>query len=283
MTTAGVIGVLTVILFLAVRKLNRRLKPILLQCRQLPHADRHALVDWQQQDELDQLSLAFFTILEQFNTHEETIPRCEQALAQDSRHVDQVREQFWELTTYIDGEANEQQILIESVQRLLADTKYQSTDIQSEALLTMGRALDGDLKRMAAEINSSQLLATMEQHMGELSAAIDTGSQPQLQSLVDQLTNDVANFKAYDRWQPSLKKLQFQASNIVRTGQAAVDKSRKMMGVGQLIAESLVKIGAITHTLNKQVKFASDMLWIDLEQRKDVVAHKAHRNRLNNR
>lgn len=276
-TTAGVMGVLTVILFLAVRKLNRRLKPILLQCNQMSPRDHNLLAHWQQQDELDQLSLAFFNILEQFNAHEETIRRCEQALSQESRHTDQIIEQFLEFTTRIDEEANDQQVLIQRAQQLIADKDYQSLDIQLDALLTMGRALDGDLKRLPSDVDPVSLLADLEQGMDTLAVAIDRAQdlpdRHQLQALIARLVMDVASLKVYNQRQPSLKKLQYQTSNIAQAGQAAMDNSQSMVALVQSITEGLVKIKAISTALNGQVKFVSDMIWLDLEQRKAFNAN----------
>ncbi|MEO0868213.1 MAG: cache domain-containing protein, partial [Cyanobacteria bacterium J06642_11] len=79
-TTTLLLAIVTLVLYVAVRKLNRRLKPILLQCDQLPQTNAELWVDWEMQDELDQLSLAFFKLLEQLNQQEATIRRYQQAL-----------------------------------------------------------------------------------------------------------------------------------------------------------------------------------------------------------
>ncbi len=273
--TAFVMGLLLLVLYFAVGKLNRHLKPILLQCNQLPEIDHQVLTSWSQQDELNQLSLGFFKILEQLNNHEDSICHYKQALTEERRHTSRVVEQFLEFANRIDEEADEQQSLIQVVQMWLADHNYQSVDIHLDALLTMTQGLTGELKQISSDIDSSELLAKMEQHMVELTEVldkkIDESNQPQLQAVIDQLWTDVAMFRLYDQGQPSLKDLQYQASSISHAGQAAMDNSRRMLGTSQRIHEALMKIGAIANNLNRQVKFASNILWTGLEKRKELI------------
>lgn len=275
MTTAAVMGILTGVLFLAVGKLNRRLKPILLQCNQLPQTDHKLLAEWHQQDELDQLSLAFFTILEQLNSQEDAIRYYKQSLAQESCRADQVLEQFLEFTTQIDNEANQQQGLIYRVKKLLGTRDYQSVDIQVDALFTMGRALDMALKRIPSEMDSTELFTDLEKRIKALAVGIeeakDLPNQVYLQALLAHLVMDVTSLKAYDRRQPSFKDLQYQTSNIAQAGKAALDNARETAAMVQAINDALVKIEAISTALNGQVKFVSDMIWLDLEQRKRLI------------
>ncbi|NEQ51189.1 MAG: Cache domain-containing protein [Leptolyngbya sp. SIO3F4] len=269
-TTAAVMGVLTMILLLSIQKLNRRLKPILLQCKQLPKTKTDLLSDWHQLDELDQLSLSFFKILEQLNENDETIQRYKQALEEEVRYANQVIEQFLEFTTRIDHDAREQQMLMQQAQKLISHENYQSVDLQLDALSTMGRALDGDLKRLQADVDSSQIFEAIEKCLGTLMVAIDNAGvtdKPQLQTLINRLAINVANLKSYDQQLPSFKKLQYQTSNIVQAGQAALGSSRAMVSVVHSIVETLVKVEAIASAVNGQVKFASDMMSTDLEQR----------------
>ncbi|MEA5464665.1 cache domain-containing protein [Leptothoe sp. PORK10 BA2] len=276
-TTTLVMAALTIILFLAISKLNRRLKPILLQCNQLPINDSkknnfNLLAEWHHQDELDRLSLCFFKILEQLNENDETILYYKQALSQETQHTNQVIEQVLELTTRVDNEAREQQVLIQEVQNRLTDKDDQSVDIHIDALSTMERALDGDLRRLSADVNATELFTSVEAYLANLSVAIDNGAVPNgthLQVLMARLTTDIAHLKAHEqKQQTTLKKLNYQTSNILQAGQTALSSSRSMFSLVNSIMETLFRLEAISSNLNSQVKFISEMILVNLEQRR---------------
>lgn len=69
--TAGLL--LALILILAIRSLNRRLHPILEACHQLAAKDEQILALSEHQDEIGQLSVTFFNLLEQIKANEEQI------------------------------------------------------------------------------------------------------------------------------------------------------------------------------------------------------------------
>ena len=75
-TIAGAVGaglLLTTVVLLFVRNLNRRLRPILDECNKLAQADAETEMQMQQQDEIGRLSTSFFNLLKQVAANEERI------------------------------------------------------------------------------------------------------------------------------------------------------------------------------------------------------------------
>lgn len=277
--TFSVMTVVTVVLVLSVNKLHRRLKPILLQCYQLSHQDNPLLAEWDQKDELDQLSLGFFNILEQLNLNEETNQHYKQLIAKETRHTDQVLEQFFEFTKRINQETDDQRDMIQQAQQLIVERskEYRSVDVQLDALLAMGGFLDGDLKRVPSVMELANVYNTVEQRLASLAAAIEHDTELdkfRLQELIEQLKTDVANLKTYgSSGTPPFKKLQFQIDYINQIGQTAVANSQALIAVVQSLAESLVKVDTVSVSLNKQVQFVSDMILKNLQYRKELIAN----------
>ena len=250
---ALVVALLSIATFLAVRSLNRRLRPVLNQCNQLAQTDAMLLAQWDQQDDLNQLSLAFFNMLEQLNLNEETIRRHEQKIKNETRHSDQVSEQFIGFTERLSQQAGEQQVLLRDAQELMAKVvnDSQSVDIQLDALNTLGRALAGELRRVPA--HSGETLAVLEQQVETLTHCLEAGitaeSHEQLHRLAGQLAKNVIALKAQDRRWPSLDSLQQQTNNIAQAGQSAATSSHHIVGATQPIVELLEKIEQISTAL----------------------------------
>ena len=248
-----VVALLSIATFLAVRSLNRHLRPVLNQCNQLAQTDSMLLAQWDQQDDLNQLSLAFFNMLEQLNLNEETIRRHEQKIKKETRHSDQVSEQFIGFTELLGQQASEQQGLLRNVQELMAKVvnDSQSVDIQLDALNTLGRALAGELRRIPA--HSVETLAVLEYQVETLTHCLEAGitaeSAEQLQMLAGQLAKNVIALKAHDRRWPSLESLQQQTNNITQAGQSAATSSHQIVGTVPSIVDLLVKIEQISTAL----------------------------------
>ena len=97
--TVAVVGLMTAtVLYLAIRKLNQRIKPILLQANQFADNDQTLMASSTHHDELEQLSLSFFNMLNQFNLYQETIRRHEETITQKDLHADQVTERLLTVT-----------------------------------------------------------------------------------------------------------------------------------------------------------------------------------------
>ncbi|NEQ51188.1 MAG: Cache domain-containing protein [Leptolyngbya sp. SIO3F4] len=268
----GLVGlVLAAVIYLAVRKLNQRIKPILLQANQFATNDRKLLASSTRHDELDQLSLSFFNLLNQLNLHQETIRRHEETIAQSNLHADQVTERFLAFTAQIDEEASEQQLLIQKVQQQLAEqvNEYQSVDSRLDTLFTLAQTLGGFLEDIPSEAESSQLFDSLDQRLLSLTAVVENANpadKAQSQALLTQLITDVSNLKAYNRQQHVLETLQHQTSDITKARQVTVAKSQAMVTAAQSITQILAEIEMITNTLNRDAKQVSDMLWGDLQQ-----------------
>lgn len=260
------------VVFFAISKLNQRIKPILLQGNEFAGNGNDALLPAStQQDELEQLSLSFFNILNQVNLHQETIRQQQETIDQANRHADQVTEKFLAFTTQVDEEVKEQQELIQRVQQQLTDqsNEYRSVDNRLDALFTLAQTLGGFLESLPSEDESAQLFDALDQRLLALTGTLDTAQQPDKshsQALINQLISDVASLKAYDRQRHSLEKLHHQTSDLTQARQATVAKSQAMVTAAQTIRQILTEVESITATLNRDTKQVSDMLWGDLQQ-----------------
>lgn len=272
--TTGLMGLLlATVVYLAIRKLNQRIKPILLQGNEFAREDDLLLAALGQKDELEQLSLSFFNILNQLNLHQETIRQQEETISQSNLRADQVTEKFLAFANQIDDEVRAQQALLKKMQQQLTDQagQYRTLDSRLDALFTLAQTLGGFLESMPSEAESAQLFETLDQRILALSSALDQlnpADKAQSQALMAQLMTDMANLKAYDRQRHSLEKLRTQTTNINQTRQATVAHSQTMVTAAQSITQILSEIEAITQTLNRDTKQVSDMLWEDLEQPK---------------
>ena len=272
--TTGLMGLLlATVVFLAIRKLNQRIKPILLQGNQFASTEQSLLASSTQHDELEQLSLSFFNLLNQLNLHQETIRRHEETIAQSNLHADQVTEKFLAFTAQIDEEASEQKALIQKVQQQLTEqsNEYKSVDSRLDALFTLAQTLGGFLESIPSETESTELFNSLDQRILALTNVLDDApDKAQSQVLLTQLISDVANLKAYNRQQYSLEKLQHQTNDVTQARQATLAQSQAMVTAAQTITQILAEIETITHTLNQDAKQVSDMLWGDL-QRSDML------------
>lgn len=287
--TTGLVGLLlTVMVYLAIRKLNQRIKPILLQANQFAHANQTMIASSTQHDELEQLSLSFFNLLNQLNLHQEMIRRHEETIAQSNLHVDQITEKFLAFTTQIDDETREQQDLIQKVRQQLHEhiDEYQDVDNRLDALFNLAQTLEGFLESLPSEAESVKLFDALDQRIFALTAILDHAHQPidktQSQSLITQLMTDVAHLKAYDRQHHSLEKLGNQTSSLNQTKQATLAKSQAMVTAAQAIIQILTEIETITKTLNHDAQQVADMLWGNLQQSDVIVLQEPQEPKFSN-
>ncbi|MDV3353095.1 Cache domain-containing protein [Leptothoe sp. LEGE 181152] len=256
--TVIMVALLSTAIFLAVRSLNRRLRPVLNQCNQLAKTDTTLLAQWDGQDDLNQLSLAFFNMLEQLNLNEETIRRHALKLETETSRSTQVSAQFTEFTALLNRLAGEQQILMRDLQQLMADIakSSQTIDIQVDAINTMGRALNSELRRIPT--HSTETLALVEQQVGALTRVLGHGASEQqseqLHTLIEQLTKNIVTLKALERRWPSIDNLQKQMGHITQASGVAISESRAVVDSLQSIAPMLSDIEQISTTLLKRVE-----------------------------
>ncbi|ESA33857.1 methyl-accepting chemotaxis protein [Leptolyngbya sp. Heron Island J] len=285
-TTGLMILLLGTVVFLAIRKLNQRIKPILLQGKQFVNTDGNLLAEVAitQKDELEQLSLSFFNILDQLNQHQETIRRQAETIDKSNLHADQVTEKFLAFAAQLDDDTCKQRVMIQKVRQQLAEqaNKYQSVDSRLDGLFTLAQTLGGYLESMPSATESVQMFDTLHRHLLTLTQAVDQATQStdksQFQALIAQLIADMANLKAYERQRHSLEKLHHQTTDITQSRQATMANSQAMVAAAQTITQILAEIETITTTLGKDANQASDMLWGDLQRgqltiSKDTQAH----------
>ena len=252
---------LLIAIVLAVRSLNRRLRPVLNQCNQLARTDETLLAQWDEQDDLNQLSLAFFNMLEQLNLNEETIRRHEEKIEKEFLHSDQVSKQFIEFTKLINQSTSEQQMLVRDVQQIVADVTHgsQSVDFQIDAISTMGRSLDSELRSVPT--HTAETLELIEQQIESLMEALTHGSAIQqteyLPTLLDQLVKNVVILKAIEQRRPAIERLQQQTESIAQAGYAATSESHSVVNSLQFVAPMLSKIEQIATLLLQRAKAIS--------------------------
>ncbi len=259
LATALMIALLSVAISLAIRSLNRHLRPVLNQCNELAETDSGLLAQWNQQDELNQLSLAFFNMLDRLNLNAETIRRHEQKIEQETLHLDQVSEQFEDLTHLLFRQAAKQQQLARNSQQHLAKIAHdvQSVDIQLDAVNTMGLALNGEVRRLPA--HSSETLAALVQQVDALKKAMELGNpSPQLQLLIDQVVKNIVALQSHYRRWPSVDCLQQQTNDLVQAGQVAAKESQTVGELVQSMAQMLAEIEQISTTLVRRSQSVSD-------------------------
>ncbi|MBE9070675.1 Cache domain-containing protein, partial [Leptolyngbya cf. ectocarpi LEGE 11479] len=262
--TAVMVVLLSTAIILAIRNLNRRLMPVLNECKQLGHTEPGLLAQWDQQDELDQLSLAFFNMVERLNLNAETIRRHEQKIEKESLHSDQVSEQFTDFAEALNQEGSEQQTLIREIQRLVDGivNDTQSVDIQLDALNTLGRALNGELSRTLSSEHAAETLLLLEQQLHTLMAALKTDtslqSVEQLQALIAQMITTIMTLKAYERQRPSADSLWQQTRSLTQAGQTAAVDARSIGASVQTITPMLSRIEKIAEILVRRAKSVID-------------------------
>lgn len=256
--TLLMVALLSVAILLAIRSLNRKLRPVLNQCNQLAQTDTGLLAKWDREDELNQLSLAFFNMLEQLNLNQETIRRHEQKIEKETLYADQISERLTGFTTLIRQQVGKQQTLIHQVQQLVAGTgkKSQSVELQLDAVNTLGRALTRELSRMPASTSMEETQALLEQQLQTLIQALevdkDASTSEQCQLLLKQLMGTLTTLKAHERKRPSINSLWQQVRNIAQAGQSAAVDSQAIEGDMQSINQHLTDIEKIaTITLRK--------------------------------
>lgn len=262
--TTLMVALLSIAILLAIRSLNRCLRPVLNQCNQLAQTDSGLLAQWDQQDELSHLSFAFFNMLERLNLNEETIRRHEQKIEKETLHADQLSEQFTTFVGLLDQHGSEQQTLIGEVQQLVAGVvnDAQSMDIQLDALNILGRALNGDLRRTLSSGQTAEMLLLLEQQLQTLINGLDAETSfqatEQCQMLIKQLMSTVTMLQSYERQRPSVDSLWQQTRDITQTGQAAAVDAQSIGTSVQSIAELLTRIEKISATIVRRAKSVMD-------------------------
>lgn len=257
-STVLTVTLLSLAITLAVRSLNRRLRPVLNQCNQLAETDRTLLAQWDQQDDLNQLSLAFFNMLERLNLNAETIRKNEQKLEKEALHADQVSSQFDSLLQLLKQNAGTQQSLAHKAQRRLANMGrgFESVEVQLEVLKAKGRAIDGEFRRLPA--HSSETLSVLEQQLESLKKSLESEeSSAQLLVLADQAAQNIITLKAHARRWPALDNLSKQTRELSHAGQTATEEAQAIRESVESIVEMLAEIEQLSITLVRRSQAVS--------------------------
>ncbi|MEA5466821.1 methyl-accepting chemotaxis protein [Leptothoe sp. PORK10 BA2] len=259
LATALMVTLLSIAICLAIRSLNRHLRPVLNQCNQLAETDSGLLAQWNQEDDLTQLSLAFFNMLERLNLDAETIRRHEQKIEQETLHAGQVSEQFEDLTHFLRRHAGKQQRLARDGQQRLNKIAhgFQSVDSQLDTLSTLGRSLHGEVRRLP--VHSTEILTALVKQVDALKNVIELGGapSPQLQFLTDQVVKSLLTLQSHDRRWPSVEQLQQQTGEIAQVGQVASEEAQALGELVQSMTSLLAEIEQNSTTLVRRSQSVS--------------------------
>lgn len=281
MTLVGLL--IATVIYLAIRRLNQRIKPILLQANQFVDNDEQLMASLTHHDQLEQVSFSFFNMLNQINLHQEVIHRQEESIVQKNLHINQVTEIFLAFTMQIDEDASKQQMLLKKLQQQLANqvNEYQSVNSQLNESFTLVQILEGFLESIPSAAEETQLFNSFNQHILALTGVLDHASsadKTQYQLLITQLITDIATLKAYIRQQHILEKLQHKTSDLSKDQQATIVKFKTMVSTTQNSSQILTKIDALTNTVKLDAKQVSTKLWENLQQVALNIPEAVHNN-----
>ncbi|NJO39163.1 MAG: hypothetical protein HC865_00275 [Cyanobacteria bacterium RU_5_0] len=219
---------LAFIVFLTVRSLNRRLRPILDDCDRFAATDAPILSSFQHQDEIGQLSTSFSHLLEQIKINEAQI-RQEVAL------IVQTKEQLKQAEVA----EQESQILQAEVEHILnVMTTIEDGNLTVEAQVsprmtglvadTLNRVIERLEHVMAIVLNTTQHITQGAKQLEQLAIAVTENTQHQTQSItqvqtllenVDRLSQDatlqaVATGEAVQSTQVAIQQGQQEITTI---------------------------------------------------------------------
>ncbi len=92
LASLSVAGLLGIVVFIFVRQLNNRLKPILDECGKISESRGEAVIDFTNQDEIDQLSTSFYRLINQIAFNEQKIREEVAAAVQAQERLNQTQE-----------------------------------------------------------------------------------------------------------------------------------------------------------------------------------------------
>lgn len=186
-TVAGTITVgllLAIVVMLTVRYLNYRLRPILQECNRLATTDTETLTLLQHQDEIGQLSIAFFNLLEQIKTNEEQIHQevCRSAQAEAQLKQAEVEQQTGQM---LQTELSHLFTVLSAVEQGdLTLTAQANSPLTGGVAETLNRLIERLAEMIAIVLNTTQHVAQGAADLEQLAIAGASKAQQQSRSVV---------------------------------------------------------------------------------------------------
>ncbi|MEO1404251.1 MAG: hypothetical protein AAFV72_23780, partial [Cyanobacteria bacterium J06635_1] len=158
---------------LAIRYLNRRLRPVLEECHRLSEVDDEMLKQLKNKDELEQLSISFFNLLEQLQLSQ---TRFRQEVVHSKEVEDQLKQAGAKVVNNQMRQQEEAQKLADVEAQLKAMTAQAETSQtrQQEAVQKLAD-VEAQLKAMTAQVETSQI--RQQEVVQRLTAKLGTDPQ----------------------------------------------------------------------------------------------------------
>jgi twitching motility protein PilJ len=248
---------IAVIIFLWLRSLNQQLRPILNKCEQLSPANAEIDAAIQQQDEIRQLSIRFFYLLDHFKHQEEQI-------RQEVAHIVQAREQLQQ-SVWAEKEGHALQDELQQLLQVMSAVEEGNLAVDAEVGLQRTGLLADTVNRMTERLG--QIIARMSsastevgqktEDLQQLAIEVEKDTQQQMQlsaqlkTLLEQL-RECAQQSTQDS---------FSMGEISQLAQTEIVQSQQNLsviteGVG-LLQQGTEQITKRTHTLNNYVGLAA--------------------------
>jgi twitching motility protein PilJ len=226
--TAGLL--LALIVILAIRAVNRRLRPILDVCHQLVAADEQTLALSEQQDEIGQVSVAFFNLLEQIQANEEKIRQEVSRTVRAEAQLQQIEK--------AELESQALQAEVEHILQVLTAIEHGDLTVEAQVSFqvtglvadTLNRLIEQLGQMMAIVLTVAQQATQGSEDLEQLAAAVAGNIYQQTQS-VKQVASLIENIN---------KLSQDAALQAIATNEA-VELTRSTIAQGQQKAKVMTK------------------------------------------
>lgn len=237
--------------------LKRQLRPILHKCEQLSPAEAEIEATIQQQDEIGQLSIRFFRLLDHFKTQEEHI-------RQEVTHIAQTREQLQQ-ATWAEEESRALQAELQQLLQVISAVEEGNLAVDAAVGLQRTGWLADTVNRMTERLG--QIIAHMSfasvrinmksENLEQRAIEIESDTQKQLQLSVQLQTLLEQLHKCTQQTAQEI----LSVSETTQVTQTEIGKSQKTLttvadGV-HLLQQGTEQITKRTHTLNNYVGLAA--------------------------
>lgn len=223
--TSGILGaglLIALIVVWTVRSLNRRLRPILNECNRLAATDE-TLALQARQDEIDQVSIAFFNLLSQLQTNEEQI---RQEVARTVQTAEQLKQ-----ATVAEQESQALQSEIAHLLQVVAAVEEGDLTVEAEVSSrvtglvgdTLNRLIERLGQVMAIVLNATERVTQGSAQLEQLAVKVADNTQQQNRSVaqVQQLMENV-NTLTQDTAQQAAA-----TSDTMQTTQTAINQGEQ--------------------------------------------------------
>ncbi len=193
-TSLAVAALLGTVVFIFVRQLNTRLKPILDECSKLSDARGDATIVTANQDEIDQLSKSFYRLIAQIATNEQRVREEVAAAVQAQERMNQAQESQAE-AEFLEGEVGGLLDVVSAMEdgdlTIEAEVSDRATGLVADTLNRLREQLAEIIVRV---LGTTQQVVRGAEDLQELSRVVADNTVEQAQSVAQgvSLTEEVA-------------------------------------------------------------------------------------------